>query len=117
MANLLLDGLVGQQDPRASSNVWDDFEDALGMLGNASALLYATPCRSLGEALVAALPQRLCCSSHACCCLDKVSEAAAAAAAIACPRCGAAYCSKVCFESHWKQHKVVCKLAAGGRCK
>lgn len=47
MANLLLDGLVGQQDPRASINVWDDFEDALGMLGNASALLFATPCRSL----------------------------------------------------------------------
>uniref|UniRef100_A0A383VSZ7 C2H2-type domain-containing protein n=1 Tax=Tetradesmus obliquus TaxID=3088 RepID=A0A383VSZ7_TETOB len=77
----------------------------------------ASNLQELGEALVAALPQRLCCSSHACCCLDKVSEAAAAAAAVACPRCGAAYCSKVCFESHWKQHKVVCKLAAGGRCK
>jgi hypothetical protein len=90
--------------------------------GNASPVTLDAACKclavdlpahlqALGGSLVAALPQRLCCNHPACSSLDKVSEAVAAAA-VACPRCGAAYCSKACYRDHWKQHKAACKLAA-----
>jgi hypothetical protein len=71
--------------------------------------------QELGQSLVASLPQRLCCNHPGCASLGKVSEAVAAA--IACPRCGAAYCSKACYQGHWKQHKAACKLAAVPACK